>query len=77
MARAIAVFVGLQHVPVGITPHVPRNRLLYFQTLESVSTTLVPSWSFPIRQVPWVSGSGNCQNKINNAAKPINMQMLD
>ena len=52
MARAIAVLVGLQAVPVGITPHVPRKRLLKLQTLESVSTTLSPSWSFPIRQVP-------------------------
>ena len=28
MASAIAVLVGLQAVPVGITPQVPRKRLL-------------------------------------------------
>lgn len=54
MAKAMAVLVGLQAVPVGITAHEPMKRLVKFQTREFVSTTDSLLSLSPMRQVPYI-----------------------
>ena len=53
MARAMAVLVGLQAVPVGITPQCAKEEIIEAPNFRVGINTLFPTWSFPIRQVPY------------------------